>query len=257
MIIACPECNGKLSTSAPSCPHCGYAQRVVPPQDAPGAKPSPMPAAGSLPPDFVPPSRQAPGGRPEAVRAVELRQLLAHGLWDGHHARDPRGGRDHRLFRPCEVASVALTSCPECKGRVSRSAKRCPHCGYEDAPDPVRCPDCGAAVFALLEFCPECGCPTRGAPPPGVPQAPTRDCPYCDAAGPVDAPTCRSCGEAIGGKVWSFCDRCRDEYVVDKSSGTFTCPRCGSVCDIEKGMKLLDALALRRAKNRKLPRPGP
>ena len=48
---------------------------------------------------------------------------------------------------------------------------------------------------------------------------------------------------------------CRGVEPVDKSGGTFTCPGCGNVCDIEKGMKLLDAIALRRAKNRKRPRP--
>jgi hypothetical protein len=152
---------------------------------------------------------------------------------------------------------VALSTCPECKGGLLDTAARCPHCGYEGAPDPVLCPDCGAAVFALLEFCPECGCPIRGAAPAGPPPAPTRICPYCDQTVPADASTCRACREAILGKVWSFCDRCRDEYVVDQGGGTFTCPGCGSVCNIEKGMRLLDALALRRAKNRKRRRPGP
>ena len=76
-------------------------------------------------------------------------------------------------------------------------------------------------------------------------------CPYCDETGSLDAALCRSCGEAIAGKVWSFCEHCRDEYVVDKAGVTFTCPGCGKVCDIEKGMKLLDALALRRAQDRK------
>ena len=34
MIGACPECNGKLSSAAPSCPHCGYTQQT-PPQQQP------------------------------------------------------------------------------------------------------------------------------------------------------------------------------------------------------------------------------
>lgn len=29
MIIACPECSGKLSSVAPSCPHCGFIQAHV------------------------------------------------------------------------------------------------------------------------------------------------------------------------------------------------------------------------------------
>jgi hypothetical protein len=145
-----------------------------------------------------------------------------------------------------------MTSCPECKGRLSSTAKRCPHCGYEAVAGPITCADCGASVFALLEFCPECGCPTRSAA-----AAPTKVCPYCDVTVSADAQICQSCGEVIAGKVWSFCDRCRDEYVVDRGAGTFTCPGCGNVCDIEKGMKLLDAIAQRRAKNRKRPRPAP
>lgn len=43
-IINCPECNGKLSTGADACPHCGFALRAgVPPpinvdvkQESPG-----------------------------------------------------------------------------------------------------------------------------------------------------------------------------------------------------------------------------
>jgi hypothetical protein len=26
---------------------------------------------------------------------------------------------------------MALTTCPECGGQISKSAKRCPHCGWE------------------------------------------------------------------------------------------------------------------------------
>jgi len=29
MLTTCPECQGKLSTAAPSCPHCGYEQKNV------------------------------------------------------------------------------------------------------------------------------------------------------------------------------------------------------------------------------------
>jgi len=29
VIIACPECSGKLSSAAPSCPHCGFVQAHV------------------------------------------------------------------------------------------------------------------------------------------------------------------------------------------------------------------------------------
>lgn len=27
MIVACPECGGKVSTTAPNCPHCGHARK--------------------------------------------------------------------------------------------------------------------------------------------------------------------------------------------------------------------------------------
>lgn len=39
MITSCPECNGKLSTEAAACPHCGYVQK----SGTPGG-PSPAPA---------------------------------------------------------------------------------------------------------------------------------------------------------------------------------------------------------------------
>jgi len=56
MIIACPECSGKLSTSAPSCPHCGYHQKVGPTPSAAGSAPSPAP--DPVAPELVAPSRQ-------------------------------------------------------------------------------------------------------------------------------------------------------------------------------------------------------
>lgn len=43
MIIACPECSGKLSSVAPTCPHCGYVQANV----ARPAAPAPAPAAAA------------------------------------------------------------------------------------------------------------------------------------------------------------------------------------------------------------------
>ena len=59
MIIACPECNGKLSTSAPSCPHCGHLQKVVPTSKVAGAPAAPAPPApGETAPELVAPSRQ-------------------------------------------------------------------------------------------------------------------------------------------------------------------------------------------------------
>jgi hypothetical protein len=56
MIIACPDCNGKLSTSAPSCPHCGYAQKVAPAPKVAGSPAPPPP--GEIVPEIVAPSRQ-------------------------------------------------------------------------------------------------------------------------------------------------------------------------------------------------------
>ena len=56
MVISCPECNGKLSTAAPRCPHCGYAQKPVALQNA-AAGSAPPSTAGTGSPEFVPPSR--------------------------------------------------------------------------------------------------------------------------------------------------------------------------------------------------------
>jgi hypothetical protein len=56
VIIACPECSGKLSSVAPSCPHCGFIQAHVVQSAAAG----PAPAAARLPepppPDLLLPS---------------------------------------------------------------------------------------------------------------------------------------------------------------------------------------------------------
>lgn len=49
MLIACPECKGKLSSVAPTCPHCGYAQSAPKP-----AAPPPAPAPASPPPEPIP-----------------------------------------------------------------------------------------------------------------------------------------------------------------------------------------------------------
>jgi len=63
VIIACPECSGKLSSVAPSCPHCGFIQANV--VQSAGAAPAaaaavPAPAAAKLPepppPDLILPS---------------------------------------------------------------------------------------------------------------------------------------------------------------------------------------------------------
>ena len=51
MLIACPECSGKLSSAAPSCPHCGYVQECV-------AAPAPAPAAQPPPPELILPTDQ-------------------------------------------------------------------------------------------------------------------------------------------------------------------------------------------------------
>ena len=55
MLIACPECSGKLSSAAPSCPHCGYVQKgVVAPATAPAAAKAPEPP----PPPLILPTDQ-------------------------------------------------------------------------------------------------------------------------------------------------------------------------------------------------------
>lgn len=46
MIGSCPECNGKLSSDAATCPHCGHAQK---PQTAP-----PVPTSGAAPENRIP-----------------------------------------------------------------------------------------------------------------------------------------------------------------------------------------------------------
>ena len=47
MLISCPECSGKLSSVAPTCPHCGFVQAAAKPA-APA--PSALPPAPLLPP---------------------------------------------------------------------------------------------------------------------------------------------------------------------------------------------------------------
>ena len=63
MIIACPECSGKLSSAAPSCPHCGFIQAHVIQSAGAAAASVPAPAHAAAaklpeppPPDLVLPS---------------------------------------------------------------------------------------------------------------------------------------------------------------------------------------------------------
>lgn len=58
VLIACPECSGKLSSAAPSCPHCGYVQAGVPAPGAP-APASPPKAPAPPPPELILPSDKA------------------------------------------------------------------------------------------------------------------------------------------------------------------------------------------------------
>jgi len=52
LLIACPECSGKLSSAAPSCPHCGYVQKgVAAPAPPPAVKPAEPP-----PPELILPT---------------------------------------------------------------------------------------------------------------------------------------------------------------------------------------------------------
>ena len=48
VLIACPECSGKLSSVAPSCPHCGFIQAHV--IQSAGAAPAAAAAAPLAPP---------------------------------------------------------------------------------------------------------------------------------------------------------------------------------------------------------------
>ncbi|MBI3856322.1 MAG: hypothetical protein HY293_11590 [Planctomycetes bacterium] len=57
MLITCPECSGKLSSVAPTCPHCGFVQAVAKPAapaSPPSAAPPPAPAAPA--PELILPS---------------------------------------------------------------------------------------------------------------------------------------------------------------------------------------------------------
>lgn len=56
MLTTCPECAGKLSSVAPSCPHCGYEQKnaVPPAATAPSAGPAEAKTDPLLP--VIPPS---------------------------------------------------------------------------------------------------------------------------------------------------------------------------------------------------------
>jgi hypothetical protein len=61
LIIACPECSGKLSSVAPTCPHCGYVQAAVAQAAVPAhAAAAPVASAPRLPepppPDLILPS---------------------------------------------------------------------------------------------------------------------------------------------------------------------------------------------------------
>jgi hypothetical protein len=57
VLISCPECSGKLSSVAPSCPHCGFIQANV----VQSAGAAPAPAAPKLP-DPPPPDLILPSG---------------------------------------------------------------------------------------------------------------------------------------------------------------------------------------------------
>jgi hypothetical protein len=58
LLIACPECSGKLSSAAPSCPHCGYVQKtVVAAATSPGAPPAAK-APYAPPPELILPTQQ-------------------------------------------------------------------------------------------------------------------------------------------------------------------------------------------------------
>lgn len=59
-------------------------------------------------------------------------------------------------------ASMALSKCPECGGKVSDKAKQCPHCGCPiDQPQKQSktCPECGQEVDASVMVCPNCALP--------------------------------------------------------------------------------------------------
>ena len=48
---------------------------------------------------------------------------------------------------------MALTTCPECKEKISTTADQCIHCGCKLQ----SCPECGMVLMKGTETCPECG----------------------------------------------------------------------------------------------------
>jgi hypothetical protein len=78
LIIACPECSGKLSSAAPSCPHCGYVQ-------APSSAPVAAAASGSRPPSAPLPAVRPTEPPPELIlptdKHVRKASRLMWGEW--------------------------------------------------------------------------------------------------------------------------------------------------------------------------------
>lgn len=63
---------------------------------------------------------------------------------------------------------MALITCSECGGQVSRTASACPHCGAPVSVAPAveerKCAECGAVLPEGAAACPTCGCPAEIKP---------------------------------------------------------------------------------------------
>src|SRR5689334_15948733 len=73
---------------------------------------------------------------------------------------------------------MALTTCVECKGQISSSARACPHCGHPSGDAWGSCPECKASISIEQLSCIECGFPLKPPPkpsaPPPAPKSPGR-----------------------------------------------------------------------------------
>jgi hypothetical protein len=76
VLIACPECSGKLSSAAPSCPHCGYVQTAVAATAAAAPAPVTAPAPAARPPEPPPPELILP-----SEKSIKKAARLVWGEW--------------------------------------------------------------------------------------------------------------------------------------------------------------------------------
>lgn len=127
--------------------------------------------------------------------------------------------------------------CPNCKSRISVTAKFCNHCGYNTAASQeektvIKCSSCGAVLSENAKFCPECGNRYNAC---GKCKADIPDgasvCPVCGEKVPV---SCPNCGHLLSGSS-KFCPECGFSLIKKCPSCGHTiegnprfCPECGT-----------------------------